>query len=62
MMLLATVLAASAVLSAEAAPQAGNATIELFLLPHTHADVGWCGRAFSLRAVHRRLNAQCALS
>ena len=55
MMLLATVLAASAVLSAEAAPHAGNATIELFLLPHTHADVGWCGRAFSLLSHDARL-------
>ena len=40
----ATVAPASAAPAAAAAAhghRAGNATIELYLLPHTHADVGW---------------------
>ena len=34
-------LAALACTAAHASPRAGNETVELFLLPHTHADVGW---------------------
>ena len=35
------VAAAASAATAAGSPRAGNATVELFLLPHTHADVGW---------------------
>ena len=40
---LTLLLAAAAAATADAAPhqRSGNATLELYLLPHTHADVGW---------------------
>ena len=41
--MLTLLLAAAAAATVDAAPhqRSGNATIELYLLPHTHADVGW---------------------
>ena len=43
MAMLTLLLAATAAATVDAAPhqRSGNATIELYLLPHTHADVGW---------------------